>query len=127
MSVISKKVGKKKYAYFSVREGSRVVHKYIGSLDDPKVMKMISDKAETKGVPPRFRPLFWDTSLENIHINRNARYIIERVLEFGDLAAVEWLQKVYPVRKIADVLKLSKVISEKSKNFWMIWFGIDYA
>jgi hypothetical protein len=127
MTIISKKAGKKKYAYLSVREGSRVVHKYIGPVDDPKVMKILSGKAETTGVPLRFRPLFWDTVLENIHINRNARYIIERVLEFGDLDAVEWLQKVYPVRKIADVLNLSKNVTEKSKNFWTIWFGVDYA
>jgi hypothetical protein len=127
VNVITKRIGKGEYAYLVVREGKKVVHKYLGPLDDPKVTKIISEKKETTVVPERFRPLFWDTNLSKIHIKRNARYIIERVLEFGNMNAVEWLQKVYPLQTIIDVLNLSRVITEKSRNFWLIWFGVTDA
>jgi hypothetical protein len=124
MNVVTKRIGKREYTYLVVREGKKVVHKYLGPTDEPKVIKIISDKKETSAIPARFRTLFWDTSLSKIHIKRNARYIIERVLEFGNMDAIEWLQKVYPLQTIIDVLNMSRIITEKSRNFWLIWFGV---
>jgi hypothetical protein len=127
MNVVVKKVGGGEYAYLVVREGKKVVHKYLGSVDNPRVVRILREKKEASAVPTQFRSLFWDTSLNKIHIRRNARYIIVRVLEFGDMDAVSWLQRVYPVQTIIDVLELSRGISEKSRNFWMVWFGVSNA
>jgi len=127
MNVVVKKVGGREYAYLAVREGKRVFHKYLGSIDNPRVMRILRDKKEASAIPEQFRSLFWDTSLSNIHIRRNARYIIERVLEFGNMDAVNWLERVYPVQTIIDVLQLSRGITEKSRNFWMVWFGVSDA
>ncbi|MBI4691076.1 MAG: hypothetical protein HY754_12555 [Nitrospirae bacterium] len=127
MGVITKKIGRKSYAYLVKREGRKVVHKYLGPADAPLVLKIQSDKRETLTVPERFRSLFWDTNLKNIHIRKNARYIIERVLDFGDMDAVQWLQRVYAIQTVMEVLAVSRNISNKSRNFWMIWFGARYA
>jgi len=127
MAVITKKIGKKQYAYLANREGRKVVHKYLGPIDKPEVIKFISDQKVCLSVPEQFRSLFWDTSLRNIYIKRNARYIIERVLEFGDINALLWIQNIYPSQRIINVLKLSRNISDKSRNFWMIWFGASDA
>ncbi len=127
MSIVTKKIGKKLYAYLATREGKRVVHKYLGSIGDPKVEQMILDQKETTSVPERFRTLFWDTNLHNIQIKRNARYIIERVLELGNLDALNWLQRVYTVQNILDVLNTSRALSEKSRLFWKLWFGVEDA
>jgi hypothetical protein len=127
MSVVIKKIGGSEYAYLVVREGKRVVHTYLGPAGSPRVMQRLHDRNEVKAVPPRFRVLFWDTSLEKIHMKRNARYIIERVLELGDMDAIEWLQKVFPTRHIIDVLVMSRQLTEKSRNFWLIWFGVGTA
>jgi hypothetical protein len=127
MSVITKTIGKRKYSYLAIREGKKVVHKYLGSFDDPKVSKITLIEKETSTVPIRFSSLFWDTSLSNVHLKRNARYIIERILEFGDIDALEWLQRIYPVKTIIHVLYLNKVLSERSRNFWTLWFGVGDA
>ena len=127
MSVVTKKIGKGEYVYLATREGNKVVHKYLGPVGSPQVKKKLAEKKEVSMVPERFRSLFWDTSLGNIQIKRHARYIIERVLEFGDLDALEWLQRVYPTQMIIDVLSVSRSISEKSRNFWEIWFGVEHA
>ena len=127
MSIITKTIGKGEYAYLVKREGKKVVHKYIGPVSNPKVAKIISDKKETAAVPERFRSLFWDTSLKNIHLRKNARYVIERILEFGDLDSVEWMQRVYTLQTVIDVLTLSRSITEKTRNFWLQWFGVRNA
>lgn len=127
MGIVTKKIGNKVYAYLVNREGKRVVHKYLGSINDPEVEKMMLDQKETTSVPERFRSLFWDTNLHNIHVKRNARYVIERVLELGNLDALNWLQRVYTVQNILDVLNTSRALSEKSRLFWKLWFGVEDA
>jgi len=124
MNLITKKIANREYSYLVFREGKKVVHKYLGPANNPEVVKLVLDKEEVSTIPERMRYLFWDTSLSKVHIKRNTRYIIERVLEFGDMYALEWLQRVYPARTIADVIFLSRIITEKSRNFWMLWFGI---
>lgn len=124
MNLIRKKISGREYAYLVFREGEKIVHKYLGPANNPKVTQLMRDKKEVSMIPERLKYLFWDTSLNRIHLKQNARYIIERVLEFGDLYALEWLQRVYPTRTIIDVIFLSRNISEKTRNFWMLWFGI---
>lgn len=127
MGIIKKRVGNGEYAYWAVREGKRVYHKYLGPLDSPRVRQRIAEQKEVSMVPKRFRSLFWDTELDNIRIKEHARYIIERILELGDLDAVSWLQKVYPVQVILDALAASRTVSAKSRNFWEIWFEVTHA
>lgn len=127
MSVITKKIGNRKYAYLTVREGKKVIHKYLGPVNNPNIAKIILEKKETSAIPERFRSLFWDTSIDKIHINRNARYIIEKVLEFGGMESLEWLLRVYNVQKIIDVIHSSRNLTDKSRNFWKIWFKVVNA
>lgn len=127
MAVVTKKIGRKEYAYFVAREGGKVVHRYLGPPGSQLVREIVLNSMEAVSVPEHFRSLFWDTDLKNIQIGRNARYIIERVLELGDLDAVEWLQRVYPVRTILHAVYMSRTLTEKSRNFWKIWFGVGDA
>lgn len=76
-------------------------------------------------IPDKLRTLFWDTDIKNIHIKQHAKYIIERILEYGDMDAIRWMQGIYPLEIIIEVLKFSRQISDKSRNFWRIWFGCE--
>ena len=44
--------------------------------------------------------LFWDTNPKNIDIKKHARYIIERILEFGQLNEAGWVFRQYQKRTI---------------------------
>ncbi len=123
MSVVVKKIGNRQYAYLAYRNGSKVVHRYLGALSDRKVREKIRVLENEKEIPERFAYLFWDADVSKIQLHRNARYIIEKVLEFGDLDALWWVQLIYPSRKIVETCETSRKISEQSKNFWSIWFG----
>mgnify|MGYP001066683221 CR=1 FL=1 len=123
MAVILKKVGCRSYAYHSVREGGKVVHRYLGPADDPETEKKAALLRPAMEVPEKFHRLFWDARPEDIHLKRNSAYIIERVLEFGGLDAMEWVQRIYPTQRIIQVLASGRAVSPKSRNFWCLWLG----
>jgi hypothetical protein len=122
MAIIRKKIGTKEYSYLVTREGSRVVHRYLGPVHGAKAQKMTAVREGVASVPERFRSLFWDTALENINLKTHGRYIVEKVLEFGDLDSFNWLCDIYPGWQIRETLLISRNLSEKSCNFWTIWF-----
>jgi len=69
--------------------------------------------------------LFWDTDLKNIDVKKNARYIIERILEYGEPNEVRWLFKTYPKSKIKKViLQKRSCLSRKSAAFWADFLGL---
>ncbi|NOY54247.1 MAG: hypothetical protein GXP58_11650 [Deltaproteobacteria bacterium] len=123
MSVVVKKIGNRRYAYLASRKGGKVVHQYLGALSNRKVREKIEILKKKKEIPERFTYLFWDADVSKIELHRNACYIIEKVLEFGDLHALWWIQSIYPSCKIIEICEVSRKISGRSKNFWRIWFG----
>lgn len=125
MGIVTKVISGREYAYRVRREGEKVISQYIGPVSSPEVKKALSEHRELASVPERLRSLFWDTDIRNVHLKRHARYIIERMLEFGSLDAINWLQRVYTLQKIIDVLDSSRALSEKSRLFWRLWFGIE--
>ncbi len=65
--------------------------------------------------------LFWDTNPKNIDTKKNAQYIIERVLEFGEANEVGWILRYYPKSTIKKVMRLPRVeLSAKSKALWSL-------
>lgn len=83
-------------------------------------MKQPKTKLDFKGF--RFRPsLFWDVDPKTIDPKRHARYIIERVLEFGTDEEVRWMWNHYSHEKIRDTIERSRgVLHEKTKALWSL-------
>lgn len=69
----------------------------------------------------RFRQsLFWDVDPKTIDPKRHARYIIERVLDFGYDDEIRWLVHYYSPRLIKDVVTRSRVLHNKSRYLWSL-------
>lgn len=67
----------------------------------------------------RFRPtLFWDVDPKTIDPKKHARYIIERILDFGKDREVRWMWYAYPHRVIRDVVKTSRVLHPQTRALW---------
>jgi hypothetical protein len=71
--------------------------------------------------------LFWDADPSSLQLRRHSRYIIERILLLGGLDVLDWMQRVYTVRRILEVARTSRILDEKSRSFWLLWFGGDSA
>ena len=63
------------------------------------------------------RHLFWDVVIEKLDKDTNSFFIIERILEYGDIDDWQWLKENYTAEQIADVAEKSRVISRKTKSF----------
>ena len=61
---------------------------------------------------------FWDVDFDKIDIQKNKRFVLERILEFGDETAVDWMRRSFSNKEILKALKDNKRISQKSLNFW---------
>lgn len=71
-------------------------------------------------LPDRLRPFFWDVEFEKLHTTESADFIISRLMEHGDEAAVRFLLSRYDVEKLREVLARSRSCSRRSRQFWRI-------
>lgn len=73
----------------------------------------------------KFKKYFWDSDVSAIDIIQYKFYIIERILEFGNVPEVKWILDNYSKDTINEVLYLSRNISEKSSSFWKFFLGFE--
>ncbi|MBI4653933.1 MAG: hypothetical protein HY752_02940 [Nitrospirae bacterium] len=66
---------------------------------------------------PLKRNLFWDVDLEFLSPERDWFFIIERVLEFGDIQDFEWLLSTFSKEQLKLVIKLSRILSPRTLSF----------
>ena len=62
---------------------------------------------------------FWDINPASLDVSKYPRYVIERLLEYGDFPSVRWMERRFSCEEIVEVLKTSRSISRKSANFWL--------
>ncbi len=64
--------------------------------------------------------LFWDTNPQKIDTEKNAQYIIERILDFGNDGEVKWLYHFYDKTLLKSVVAKSRSLMPETKNLWML-------
>ena len=68
---------------------------------------------------PKFlKKYFWDVDFEKLDYKSYPRYIIERILEYGDESGINWMMKNFSRIQIIRTLQKSRQLSSKSANFW---------
>ncbi len=75
--------------------------------------------------PSFILPLLWDVNISELNLNAHKKFIIERVLEYGDLDSFNFILKTFDKNSIIDTLKTSKKISTKSGNFYALVLNVD--
>jgi len=68
--------------------------------------------------------VFWDTDLKTIDFEQQKDFVISRILEHGYLENVKWLLNKYTVNQIKNTICQSRELSEKTANFWSVYFKI---
>lgn len=69
------------------------------------------------------KSLFWDVS--QVDDEKNGKFIIERVLNFGNETDFREAAKRYGKEKMADVVMKSRNLDKKSRVFWCQYFQLD--
>ena len=127
MSITIRKTGNKEYAYMAHRDGARMVQSYIGPLTRPEVRRRVDAAQRATTMPLHTMRLFTGVDPSALSLQRDAAAIIACLLEQGDLEDLSWLVHVYPVSAIVDVLLSEKGLSERARNFWIMWFEVPDA
>jgi transcriptional regulator with XRE-family HTH domain len=62
-------------------------------------------------------PLFWDHDLEEVHLERNGRWVLGRVLMFGDSSQVKAARDFYGDEAIEMAVQ-RREIDPRTRNYW---------
>jgi hypothetical protein len=72
------------------------------------------------------RRYFWDTDPDGVDVDRHADYVIERVLDHGDLRAVRWALAFYGEDRIRQWFLAGRArgLLRRTREFWRLVLGL---
>lgn len=73
-------------------------------------------------LPKSMRWLFWESTLGRIDAERDADYVLARVLEFGTMREVRWAVRHYGRAKLLEFFRRTHQpeVSARTRAFWRI-------
>ena len=77
-------------------------------------------------LPRAFKRFFWDARIASLSVDHHREYILGRLLEFGDRAALRWVVQAYPRAAVVAFLKGrgADVLSQRAWQFWALYVGL---
>lgn len=73
---------------------------------------------------PFSKELFWDSEVEDINLQKNRRYVIERVISRGRMQDFKVLLSLYSIEEIKSAVRQSKELDPKTRHFCSWYFDI---
>lgn len=84
---------------------------------------MLSEDRPVSDIPEEFQKYFWDVAFKDLSLEKYPRFIAERILNYGDLECIKWLQTVLDKDFIRSVIRNSRNLNPKTKNYWQLMLG----
>jgi len=66
----------------------------------------------------RLRRLFWDRSLSADDLESHSRWVVGRIVEYGDIADVRFLAGVMGVKRFLELTESVRFSSRRAARFW---------
>jgi hypothetical protein len=76
-------------------------------------------------IPNFLKKYFWDVDFSDLNKKNHSKFIIERILEYGDIKGMNWMRKEFKLSQIKNVVQTSRNLSRKSANYWQIILGLN--
>jgi len=73
-------------------------------------------------LPKLLKHCFWDCDLRSLSLHLHQRFIAERILVYGNSAAVGWLLNAIPLSDLQKIVACGKNLDDKTRNYWRLWF-----
>jgi hypothetical protein len=84
-----------------------------------------ADRHAMMKLPPCTHRFFWDVDPSQLDVDAYPHYVVERLLEVGDVPAVRWMLAAFAPEEIIQVLTTSRRLTPLSATFWALYFGVD--
>lgn len=75
-------------------------------------------------IPSDLRSFFWEIDADSIDPHKYGDYVIGRILELGNDAAVAWMRSTFTEEQIKKVVRQDRHLSPKSATFWALMYRI---
>ncbi len=85
----------------------------------------MADQPLPDRVPNTFKRFFWDVQFESLSPKEKPYYVINRLLDKGDLEAARWVVKTFPKDMIIHTFKTMRDCSLPTATFWSHYYGIS--
>lgn len=69
--------------------------------------------------------LFWDIDLNSLDYSKNARFIIQRVIQKGSLKEWKIIKDYYGIDFIKNEILMIRDLDSKTLNFFSTYFGLN--
>lgn len=79
---------------------------------------MLAENRHASELPEELRRYFWDVDPGELSIEKNIRFIAERILNLGNQEDVKWLFSRIDIQYIKALVKNSRNLNNKTRNFW---------
>jgi len=81
---------------------------------------MLSEERHKAKIPEEFQRYFWDVTFDELSWVKNRQFIAERLLNYGGPREIKWLLSYTGNQFIKSVIKNSRNLNAKTKNYWEI-------
>lgn len=76
-------------------------------------------------LPAEFYGFFWDVDAANLDPSKHAVYVINRLLDKGNVEAVRWVRRNFPEELIIETVKTRRDFSPWNAVFWARFYNIS--
>lgn len=76
-------------------------------------------------IPKELHGFFWDVNASRVNPAKSPNYVINRLLDKGDLNAARWVLSSFPKEVIIGTLKTMRDFSPWNGRFWAKYLGIN--
>ena len=77
-------------------------------------------------LPEHAYKYFWDINPAELDVSQYPRYVIERLLEYGDFPELRWLFRRFNPEEIVENLKRTRTLSRRRASFWADYFEVPH-
>lgn len=76
-------------------------------------------------IPKSLHKYFWDIDVKKLNLKKKPYFVINRLLDKGNLTAVKWVRKNYQEEQIKDTFRNVRDFNEKTGRFWVLILKIS--
>ena len=78
-----------------------------------------------KKLPAFLKQYFRDVDFAGLNLKKSRIFVLKRVLEHGNIKAVNWLAKYFSREDIKRLILTADDLSPKTANFWALYLNIN--
>ena len=75
-------------------------------------------------IPKSLHHLFWDVDVKKLDPEKKAYFVINRLLDKGNIEAVRWIKNTFNTKQIRYTLENMRDFSLRSGSFWGLIYHI---